>query len=393
MKKVFTFIICVLVGFSFNTNAQDTVSYYGFEEGTTFGPVGSNWNNTGKTWVHEIVTDDEANAHAGAGYFKAEVSEAPENHWDNQAVYQEIAIENNTSYRFSMWMKANPISADEPSINMTCGTYNGWKELTSKYETKITNEWKKYVLMVAVENTADLDLIDADGRYEDTIRFPMSYPIAGEYYCDDVTILKSTIAGVTFLDNIVAVNYGYSLDYTEGISTDAYTVNVDGVEATVNSAKMVLFITDTSASVDPIVYLTLDANIDDEAEVKVSFTGEEDIYYSAYSPVTTDFKAAAFTDEIGELDLSLTIPATSSVSDHKFQFSISPNPVVNEFSINSSNNITDVNIYDLSGKEMFQLKNQASNEIRVNISDYNAGIYMVKVKDANGNVSTKKIIK
>ncbi len=71
--------------------------------------------------------------------------------------------------------------------------------------------------------------------------------------------------------------------------------------------------------------------------------------------------------------------------------SISPNPATNYFYINTASKITNIEIYDISGKKVKSLTLNESNKI--DISELKNGLYFVRITD-NKNVSfTKKIIK
>lgn len=70
-------------------------------------------------------------------------------------------------------------------------------------------------------------------------------------------------------------------------------------------------------------------------------------------------------------------------------FSIYPVPTSSILTINTQNNVTDIIIYNLLGEYILSNTNQNSIDIGV----LNQGVYFVKIKDVNGNVGVKKIIK
>lgn len=67
-----------------------------------------------------------------------------------------------------------------------------------------------------------------------------------------------------------------------------------------------------------------------------------------------------------------------------------PNPSTGIISIDS-NSIRNILIYDLTGKEVFTIENTA-NISSVNLSHLEDGIYMVKCKDINNHVISKKLV-
>lgn len=73
-----------------------------------------------------------------------------------------------------------------------------------------------------------------------------------------------------------------------------------------------------------------------------------------------------------------------------FELKIYPNPVQNEFFIQSDEKVELVEIYSLSGEKVFTQTN--SNIHSVNVSQLSKGIYLTRIKTATGKVFTQKII-
>jgi 1,4-alpha-glucan branching enzyme len=81
-----------------------------------------------------------------------------------------------------------------------------------------------------------------------------------------------------------------------------------------------------------------------------------------------------------------------STSDETFaQFSIYPNPANTSFSI--SLNVSDIEIYDLTGKMIKQFKGSFTRIDTFDISSLNTGMYIVKVENYAGNIMTSKLVK
>ncbi|TXG36061.1 T9SS type A sorting domain-containing protein [Seonamhaeicola maritimus] len=72
-------------------------------------------------------------------------------------------------------------------------------------------------------------------------------------------------------------------------------------------------------------------------------------------------------------------------------FKLYPNPAQNVVSFKGSNvAVTRISVFDITGKQVFQ-----SNKIidsKVNISNLNTGVYVVKLEDENKNIGTKKLV-
>jgi len=72
-------------------------------------------------------------------------------------------------------------------------------------------------------------------------------------------------------------------------------------------------------------------------------------------------------------------------------FAIYPNPTQSSFSINS--NISDIEIYDLTGKKVKSFKGAFTKNDSFDISSLNTGTYIVRVKDDNNKTKTTKLVK
>ncbi len=379
MKKVKTLLITagILILSAAGLAAQDTIFYYGWEEGTTPGPIGNIWNNTGVSWTHETVIADPANAHSGEGYFKAIVTSTPPNQWDNQGVFESIEVEDSSSYRFTIWAKAT--DGSNTKVNLTCGQYTTWAELTRKGGVLLTPEWKRYYLMVPIVDASQLPLHEVPTEtdtiyYPNHIRFPVHYFNPGTYYVDDVSILKSTIAYAVAAGNTLTINFGYALDWNDDVDKDAFTVTVNGTPVTVESAVM----RDLGDLVEPWIDLTLDADIKEDDVVKVSHDGKSGLVYTSVSPVTDELGTVlAFTDEVAEYGV---LESPVGIKDAFVQNAniISTGDYLYILDVHNIKNIT---VYNLSGQV---LKNINSSINEVPVSDLKPGSYIVKITASSG---------
>jgi hypothetical protein len=93
----------------------------------------------------------------------------------------------------------------------------------------------------------------------------------------------------------------------------------------------------------------------------------------------------------------VTVTATILKSDSFFStnFTLSPNPVKDVFTVNAKNNVAiqNITVVDINGRVVNEVNNSNSSEaMQVNIGELNAGVYFVKVQTELG-VGTSKIIK
>jgi len=185
------------------------------------------------------------------------------------------------------------------------------------------------------------------------------------------------------------VDYGYNLDYIPSIDASAYTITVNGETVAASSAVMAII---DETIFEPKLFLTLESSIPEDAEVTVDYNGTEELYYSSYSPVTDDYLAAAFTGEVAVYDPNfefVSIKENAKVA----QFHMFPNPVVNELTIESPEAISDITIFDITGKMVYQVQSVLGTNATVDVSELTTGIYMVQVVDNEGIASARKLIK
>ena len=71
---------------------------------------------------------------------------------------------------------------------------------------------------------------------------------------------------------------------------------------------------------------------------------------------------------------------------------LSPNPTSGITKITGVS-INEVTVFDVTGKEVYSNQYNALNEVSVNISALQNGMYLTKITDVNGNTATKKILK
>lgn len=97
-------------------------------------------------------------------------------------------------------------------------------------------------------------------------------------------------------------------------------------------------------------------------------------------PYPTPFGSGGFDlDAVGVIN-----QASLSVGDTKLsELKVYPNPASNVFNIKGVNNVMDINIYDITGKLVKQLKNTTLKTI--DISNLKQGVYVVKVSSQNKN--------
>jgi len=96
------------------------------------------------------------------------------------------------------------------------------------------------------------------------------------------------------------------------------------------------------------------------------------------------------TGSVSEVTINLVLEEVLSVNDNSLTNSISlfPNPAQNFIEISSSENIENVTLYNVLGKEVMT----TSNSTNLNIASLASGIYLAHITTPAGIV-TKKVIK
>jgi len=101
-------------------------------------------------------------------------------------------------------------------------------------------------------------------------------------------------------------------------------------------------------------------------------------------------------EKIGTLTVTFK-STTLSTNDFETLNSVKifPNPShTGQISITNANTLSDIAIYDVIGKKVKQLKpnTNAEDRFKINVSNLNTGVYIVRLKDLNGNTESKKLI-
>ena len=91
-----------------------------------------------------------------------------------------------------------------------------------------------------------------------------------------------------------------------------------------------------------------------------------------------------------KVDLEFTAAATPTLD--LANLSVYPNPVSDRLNIDYKENISTLNVYDLSGRSVKSFTTNNSNN-SIDVSDLKSGIYLLRIETENKNVSTVKFIK
>lgn len=124
-------------------------------------------------------------------------------------------------------------------------------------------------------------------------------------------------------------------------------------------------------------------------------SGPSDVKFAFRYFVTDGGLNGNNSDIIGIDSFSVARPTAANQDFFSSNFSLSPNPVKDIFTVNAKNNIAvqNIKVVDINGRIVNELNNiNSSDAMQVNIGELNAGVYFVKVQTELG-VGTSKIIK
>ena len=96
---------------------------------------------------------------------------------------------------------------------------------------------------------------------------------------------------------------------------------------------------------------------------------------------------------LDDLNLSSTTSLVRDINDSEL-INVYPQPAIDDLNINiklSNNDVSRIDLYDTKGKVLLtNVVNQNSNNINLDVSELNPGIYFLKVQSEN-NLYTKKV--
>lgn len=98
------------------------------------------------------------------------------------------------------------------------------------------------------------------------------------------------------------------------------------------------------------------------------------------------YQVASVWEDCDELKESITINCVGMESENDASLTIYPNPATTVLNIQTLNTINQLRLFDMSGREVLQ----QGNVNRIDVSKFNAGLYLLKI-ETNGKTYTRKI--
>jgi len=288
------------------------------------------------------------------------------------------------------------------------------------------------IALVDPDGSTIIDFIIFNDQYED-VSYGV-YPEGSEnwQYMDPTPLASNTTLNILegdlyineFMasnDRIIADANGDYDDWIEIYNPNDFPVNIGGIFVTDNidnPAKYRIPDHDPDSTTIPSHgYLLIWADSDDEQGIlhttfKLSATGEDvGIVHSngvdfidvvSFGGQLTDVSFGRYHD--GEDSWRLfTVPTPLAANilagtGNYFSsgFSLSPNPAASNITIRLHDIIKNevaVGLYDLTGKLLLSAKYENTDEIQLDLSEYNSGLYFVKITAGQATFSTKLILR
>lgn len=183
--------------------------------------------------------------------------------------------------------------------------------------------------------------------------------------------------------------YTFSIDSrseAEGVPSEVFMLNT-AIESETDLSS-------TSSSVDHYSEITNDFNASKSNATTNNFTTTTFSFTATTNKVVIYVRAPLAINSDNEVfydNIELRAVTTASVKDvFANNITIYPNPANNFINISTTENISNVEVYNIVGKRVLSIKNLQNNQ--VDISNLASGMYMLRLTNGT-SIATKKIIK
>jgi len=433
MKKISFFFASALFVCA-SITAQTKVFSYGFElneakvQTTIVGGVQTqqtpyiDFRDFANTDVLDTLRQDASLARTGTGCLYVQNALVKKDAWLRAVKLRNLNFKEHTSYRFSLWVKADSLFTIDSgvkdsvtNINMApmigvdytdqailagdqTAAYGGWQ---SGYNS---NKWVKKTIMFCYQDYASMQAWWTVNKpsWSGAIlpqKFFMLFNIftPGNYAIDDLAMYESTIGGVQYDKKTLSVNFGYRIDVA-GLGIDgtvvksidypktAFVVKANGTPVEIQSVTV---------SADQKVTINLVSDLSSTAAVTVDFTnpgtGNFTIYYSdvkhPYSyDIADTYMVNNFTGEVGDYYSANGTTELKNIQDMKVNVFANNGKLYVSSALNE--NLL-VEIYNVAGSMMS--KQDVSGNAVLNIEKLSKGIYMVRTSNKNNEAKVTKI--
>jgi WD40 repeat protein len=129
-------------------------------------------------------------------------------------------------------------------------------------------------------------------------------------------------------------------------------------------------------------------------ETGITYTVTQDISEKYIAFEVTPVAETGGADYLVGTPVMTTFKLITEITDNLASLiSLYPNPVNDQLTLTGTENVTSVMVFDYTGRVIIAMDNVAQTVITLNVSNLNAGVYMIQVTDTNGQFAVKRIVK
>ena len=215
-----------------------------------------------------------------------------------------------------------------------------------------------------------------------TNEFIMGSDVEGELYFFVKTICDETLSIVSDFSEQVGVILNEDIEDASAVEAPE---NLTATAKSTSSIELTWEAVENASS-----YFVYRNDVEIANITGTTYVDEDLAYNTEYCYTVTSMGASSESDPSEE---ACTKTLGESIAENTSSFNIFPNPATDNLSIEANEEITEVNIYNIIGVNVYNEQCTMNNlQLDINISDFNSGVYFVKVKTANGE-TVKRFIK
>ena len=234
-----------------------------------------------------------------------------------------------------------------------------------------------HIMMKMLDNANGNDTKVESGKYQ---RFEFTYDMSNTNV-EDMNDLEVAV----WVQNLVSgevFNSSFLYEYTE----HPYPARNLEVAEVNNNLQITWEAPEGSNPTGYNIYVNNKLVANNTTELSHSVAKESDLYIVEVVALYGDKKS------VGIINTSFVMEddETNVISNYENNINIYPNPVNDRLYIEAENEIKEVTIFDIYGRQQTTVNGQQS--LSINISEFNSGIYFIRINTTNG-IYVKRFIK
>ena len=393
MKKI-TFLVILMT--TFITNAQIILSE-DFETATISEGFVNGWTvNSADATVGEWVVNNPTTETPAYGGNTGIVDPALGNCTNNYAVVDSDGYGSGGSQDTSLVSPIFDLSSYSNIVLSLNQWYRLYQSSVAYIDSSINNgaSWENIITYdTDVSGNTTIDISSLGGNSEVQIRF--RYVGTWEYWwaIDDITIQQPEGSAPDVCTNMSPTDQATDVEITLS-TTDTKLINFSWDEATTGDAATSYNVSIGTTNELEIGTLTgFDGSVDGGGNISFG-----DAVDNGWQANTTYYWKVTSVNVAGSTDspiFSFTTAAADPLGIEEASlnaFSVSPNPVKDVVTINTTSGFDTVEVFNQLGQSVLKSSSSLMNNNRLDLSSLNPGIYLMRIR-SNNKSKTLKIIK